>query len=298
MSPNEAILFPGFLSGRLRVKGAEIPYLRAGAGPPLLLLHGHPQTKAIWHKMAARLALRFTVVLTDLRGYGNASRPVDAPNHVNMCKREMALDQFELMRTLGFASFGLIGHDRGARVAHRLAIDHPDAVQKLMLLDICPTLAMYEQTSMEFARAYWHWFLQIQPAPLPETLINADPEFYLSKLMGMRSAGLAPFVPAAWAEYVQAARDPACVHSICEDYRAAAGIDLEHDRADRAANRRIDCPLTVLWGKRGVIERCFEPLLEWRRVASDVRGHSLDCGHYLPEEAPEVVATAIEEFFA
>ncbi len=297
MSPNEASLFPGFRSGRVQVNQVEIPYLSAGSGPPLLMLHGHPQTKAIWHKMAPRLARRYSVICSDLRGYGHASRPADAPAHANMSKRTMALDQVELMQSLGFSRFGLVGHDRGARVAHRLAMDHPGAVEKLMLLDICPTLAMYEQTSMEFARAYWHWFLQIQPAPLPETLINADPQFYLSQLMGMRSAGLAPFVPAAWAEYVQALSDPACVHCICEDYRAAAGIDLEHDRADRGADRRIECPLTVLWGKHGVIERCFEPLQEWRRVASDVRGQALDCGHYLPEEVPDEVAAEIEFFF-
>jgi haloacetate dehalogenase len=297
MSPNEARLYPGFTSGSAQLDDVSIPFIRGGRGAPLLLLHGHPQTKIIWHKLAARLAGRFTLIAADLRGYGHATRPADEPNHESMSKRRMAADQVRLMRSLGFARFGILAHDRGARVAHRLAMDHPQAVDKLMLLDICPTLAMYEQTGMEFARAYWHWFLLIQPAPFPETLINADPTFYLSKLMGNRAAGLAPFVPEAWAEYVGAASDPACIHAMCEDYRAAAGIDLDHDRADRDAHRLLTQPLAVFWGEHGVIGRCFKPLAEWARVAHDVRGKALPCGHYIAEEAPESLAAEVEAFF-
>jgi haloacetate dehalogenase len=200
------------------------------------------------------------------------------------------------MRELGFARFGLAGHDRGGRVAHRLAMDHADAVERLAVLDISPTLAMYEQTDMAFARAYWHWFFLIQPAPFPETLIGADPGFYLRKKMGSGSAGMAPFAPEAWAQYERCFTREA-IHASCEDYRAAATIDLEHDRGDREAGRRIACPLLALWGAHGVVERCFQPLADWGRVASDVRGRSLPAGHYLPEEVPDLVAGEFESFF-
>ena len=289
-------LFTGFESSSRVIDGVEIPFVTAGSGPPLLLLHGFPQTRAIWHRVAPRLAERFTVVASDLRGYGDASKPATEPDHASYSKRAMAADQVGLMRALGHERFSLVGHDRGGRVAHRLAIDHPAVLRKLVVLDICPTLAMYEQTDMEFATAYFHWFLLIQPAPLPEKLIGADPEFYLGRHMGGRSAGLAPFAPPAWQEYVRAASNPEAVRAMCEDYRAAATIDLEHDRADREAGRRIECPLLALWGRNGVIERCFDALGEWRKVAADVRGHALECGHYVPEEAPEALVAELEEF--
>jgi haloacetate dehalogenase len=266
----------------------------AGNGPPLLLAHGHPQTRAIWHKIARKLARRYTVVASDLRGYGDAGKPAGSSDHSTYSKREMARDQWELMSSLKFETFAVVGHDRGGRMAHRLAIDYPAAVTKLMLLDISPTLAMYEQTDMAFATAYWHWFFLIQPAPLPETLIGANPEFYLRALM-MRG-GVNPFAPEAWAEYARAIADPACVHAMCEDYRAAATIDLEHDRADLSAGRKIECPVRVLWGKHGVIERCFDPLQDWNRVASQVSGRALACGHYIPEEAPDALLEEIEAF--
>jgi haloacetate dehalogenase len=208
----------------------------------------------------------------------------------------MAKDPVAAMRALGFERFFLAGHDRGARVAHRLAMDHPGAVAKLAVLDISPTLAMYEQTDMAFARAYWHWFFLIQPAPFPETLIGADPGFYLRKKMGAGSAGMAPFTPQAWAEYERCFNAQA-IHASCEDYRAAAGIDLEHDRADVEAGRRLGCPLLALWGAHGVVERCFKPLEDWARVATDVRGRALPAGHYLPEEVPDLVAAEFESFF-
>jgi len=193
------------------------------------------------------------------------------------------------MGRLGFGRFAVLAHDRGARVAHRLAVDHPGSVSRAIFLDIAPTLAMYEQTTMAFARAYFHWFFLIQPAPYPERLLGADVEFHMRSMMGGRHAGLQAFAPEAWAEYVRCARDPATVHGWCEDYRAAASIDLDHDREDRRLGRRMTCPLLVLWGHHGVIERCFAPLDEWRRVAQDVRGKALDCGHYIAEEAPQAL---------
>ena len=290
-------MFESFRQASAAPAGVEIPCVIGGSGPPLLLLHGFPQTRAIWHKVAPALAKRFTVVASDLRGYGDAGKPASDPLHASYSKRAMAADQVGLMRSLGFERFGLVGHDRGGRVAHRLAVDHPDAIERVAVLDICPTLAMYEQTDLAFAKAYWHWFFLIQPAPLPETMINADPEFFLTRFMGGRSAGLRPFEPQAWAEYLRCARDPETVRAMCEDYRAAVTIDLEHDRADREAGRRIACPLLVLWGREGVIERSFDAVAEWERVASDVRGHALDCGHYVPEEAPQALVEEIERFF-
>jgi haloacetate dehalogenase len=292
-----ALLFPNFEAFRLRTGEIEIAGVQGGSGPPLLLLHGHPQSHLIWHKVAAALADRFTVVATDLRGYGSSSAPPGDPGHAIYSKRAMAQDQVAVMAQLGFDRFALCAHDRGARVAHRLCIDHPERVGRAMLLDIAPTLAMYERTSMAFATAYWHWFFLIQPAPFPETLINAEPDFYLSKLMGLRHAGLAPFAPDAMAAYAAAMRDPAHVHAMCEDYRAAATIDLEHDRADREAGRRIACPLRVLWGEHGVVARCFEPLALWEEVATDVSGRAISCGHYIPEEAPDALREEMLEFF-
>ena len=295
---HDATLFPGFEHRRITVDdGVEIAALVGGHGPPLLLLHGHPQTRAIWHKVAPQLAQRRTLVIADLRGYGDSSRPAGLPDHSNYSKRTMARDQLRLMRSLGFGRFDVLAHDRGARVAHRLAMDHADAVGRMALLDIAPTLAMYEQTNRAFATAYWHWFLLIQPAPLPERLIEADPAAYVRDVIGRRSAGLAPFAPPALAEYERCMALPGTAHAVCEDYRAAAGIDLDHDRVDRAAGSRLTTPLLVLWGRDGVIESCFQPLDEWRRVALDVRGEALPCGHYIPEEAPAPLLERVEPFF-
>jgi haloacetate dehalogenase len=256
------------------------------AAPALLLLHGHPQTHAIWHRVAPELARHFRVVLADLRGYGDSSKPPGDADHANYAKRAMAADMLAVMHALGHARFAVLAHDRGARVAHRLAADHAQAVERLVVLDIAPTLAMYEQTTETFARAYWHWFFLIQPAPLPERLLEADPGAYVRDLMGGRHAGLAPFDPRALAEYTRCLSTPGAAHAVCEDYRAAAGIDLEHDRADRDAGRRLPMPLLALWGERGVVQRCLRPLDEWHRVADDVRGETVPCGHYIPEEAP------------
>lgn len=283
-------LFSGFARHDIEVDAGVAIHARVGgAGPPLLLLHGHPQTHAIWHRVAPVLARHFRLVLADLRGYGDSSKPAGAPDHGNYSKRVMARDMLRLMQALGHQRFAVLAHDRGARVAHRLAADHAGAVRRLVLLDIAPTLAMYEQTGEAFARAYWHWFFLIQPAPLPERLIEADPAAYIRDVMGRRSAGLAPFDPRALAAYIRAAGLPGSAHGLCEDYRAASGIDLEHDRADRAAGLRLAMPLLALWGAEGVIQRCFDPLAEWRRVADDPRGQALPCGHYIPEEAPEAL---------
>jgi len=292
------MLFAGFERERLRVNGVEIPLVRGGRGPPLLLLHGHPQTHAIWHKIAEPLAERFTVVATDLRGYGDSEKPPGLPDHGNYSKRVMAQDQLEVMQKLGYEEFLLVGHDRGGRVAYRLALDHPQRVRRLVTLDIAPTLAMYEKTTMEFARAYYHWFFLIQPAPFPETLINADPEFFLKSFTAKRSAGHSHFAPEAYAEYLRCLRDPRTVHGICEDYRASASIDLEHERADIAAGRKIDCEMLALWGAHGVVNQLFRPLEEWRVLASRVRGRALPCGHYIPEEAPAELLQELVTFLA
>jgi haloacetate dehalogenase len=291
-------LFPGFKPQRVAVGGGvEIAAVVGGSGPPLLLLHGHPQTHAMWHRVAPALAQRYTVVAADLRGYGDSTRPGADAQHALHAKRAMAQDQVALMRQLGFERFDVLAHDRGARVAHRLGMDHPQAVRRMVLLDIAPTLAMYEQTTEAFARAYWHWFFLIQPAPLPERLIEADPARYVTDLMGNR-VGLSTFDPRALAEYQRCAALPGAAQSLCEDYRAAATIDLEHDRADRAAGRLLEMPLLVLWGEQGVVQRCFQPLDEWRRVARDVRGEALPCGHYIAEEVPGLLLPRVQAFLA
>ncbi|WP_419794852.1 alpha/beta hydrolase [Pseudomonas palleroniana] len=289
-------MFAGFQKDQCHVNGVSISYRKGGSGPGLLLLHGHPQTHFIWHKVAEQLAAHFTVVAADLRGYGDSSKPPANALHTNYSKREMARDSVELMRALGFDSFSVLAHDRGARVAHRLALDHPRSVQRMVLLDIAPTLSMYAQTDEAFARAYWHWFFLIRPAPLPEALIESNPELYLRSVMGSRSAGLKPFTDAAFAEYLRCLSLPGSATGICEDYRASAGIDLAHDQADIDAGNQLNLPLLVLWGAEGTVGRCFEPLKEWQQVATDVRGKALPAGHYLAEEVPELLLDEVLTF--
>jgi haloacetate dehalogenase len=290
-------MFPQFERHTIDVGGIHINCVKGGSGPALLLLHGHPQTHAIWHKVAPQLAERYTVIAADLRGYGDSGKPPGLPDHSNYSKRVMAEDQLRLMRHFGHDRFLVLAHDRGARVAYRMALDHPQAVSRLVTLDIAPTLAMYEQTSLAFATAYYHWFFLIRPAPFPETLINSHPGDYLRHTIGGRSAGLAPFTDAAYAEYLRCLQDPATVHGICEDYRASAGIDLDHERADLAAGNKILCPMLALWGAHGTVGKCFDPLAEWQALAADVRGHALDCGHYIPEEAPQALLDQVLPFF-
>jgi haloacetate dehalogenase len=289
-------LFPDFESHWIEVNGVKIMARKGGSGQPLLLLHGHPQTHAIWHRVAQQLTKSFTVVMTDLRGYGDSSKPQGSHDHLNYSKRAMALDQIEVMRHFGFAEFDVLAHDRGARVAHRLALDHPKAVKRLVLLDIAPTLAMYEKTSNQFARSYWHWFFLIQPAPMPERLIEADPAAYVRDVLGRRSAGLAPFDARALAEYVRCIELPGSAHGLCEDYRASAGIDLVHDQLDLDDKNFVKQPLLILWGEQGVVHQCFEPLKEWSKVAVNVQGKALPCGHYIPEEAPELLLNQVKLF--
>ena len=291
-------LLADFESLTFEVNGIEVAGHVGGSGSPLLLLHGHPQTRAIWHKVAPELMKHHTLVMTDLRGYGDSSKPQGTSDHSNYSKRVMAQDQVEVMKQLGFDRFDILAHDRGARVAHRLAMDHADSVGRLIMLDIAPTLAMYEKANNVFARAYWHWFFLIQPSPMPERLIEADPAAYIRDLMGRRSAGLTPFGPLALAEYMRCIALPGAAHGMCEDYRAAAGIDLIHDREDIAAGKKLVMPTMVLWGEEGVIHQCFKPLQEWQAIAKDVVGEPVPCGHYISEEAPEILLQKIIPFLS
>jgi haloacetate dehalogenase len=270
---------------------------KGGQGPALLLMHGHPQTHAMWHRVAPALAAHFTVVMMDLRGYGDSMRIEGDETHAAHAKRAMANDAMDVMRHYGFTQFQVLAHDRGARVAHRLAIDHPDAVQRMMLLDIAPTLAMYELTSLGFATAYWHWFFLIQPPPLPEALIESDPVRYVRSVMGKRHAGLSAFAPEALAEYERCAAIPGSAHAVCEDYRASATIDLDHDRADIQQGRKVQVPLRVLWGGHGVVGANFDVLALWRERATQVSGQALPCGHYIAEEAPDELLKEALGFF-
>jgi len=295
----DAALFPGFEARRVTVPGTAIHCVIGGSGPPLLLLHGYPQTHAMWHKIAPALAREYTVVCADLRGYGDSGKPPSDDAHMPYSKRAMAADMVAAMRALGFPRFRLAGHDRGGRVAHRLAVDHAEAVEKLAVLDISPTRLMYRATDMAFATAYYHWFFLIQPFDMPERMIGADPRYYLRrKTSGWGSAGGAFFDARAYAEYERCFCEPETIHATCEDYRAAASIDLVHDDADVAAGRRVTCPLLVLWGEKGVVARCFDPIDDWRTVAVDVRGRALPSGHYLAEEAPEATLAELAAFFA
>ena len=292
-------MFEGFETRRIVTSGVEIHLRLGGSGPPLLLLHGYPQTHVMWHRIAPYLAERFTVVAADLRGYGESEKPAGDPDHAAYSKRAMAKDQVEVMAALGFERFAVVGHDRGARVTHRMALDHPERIQRAAVLDICPTLAMYERTDMAFASGYYHWFFLIQPFDLPERLIAADPDFYLESKTGgfgldPRRAVSETFGPEALAEYKRCFRDPAAIHASCEDYRASATIDLEHDRAD--LGRMIACPLLALWGAKGLVGQQFDVLALWRERAEDVTGRSIDCGHYLAEEAPADTLAALQAF--
>jgi haloacetate dehalogenase len=289
-------LFPGFENLKVRTRGATINLVTKGKGAPVLLLHGYPETHAMWHKLAPQLARRYTVVCADLRGYGDSSKPRGLPDHSNYSKRAMAQDMVEVMAKLGHGSFHVVGHDRGARVGHRLARDHGKRVRTLTVLDISPTLKMYESTDMAFARAYYHWFFLIQPAPLPEKLLARQVPYYILGRIGRGKSGLKHFAPDAQREYVRCFRDPRTIHATCEDYRAAATIDLVHDRADR--RKKLKMPVLALWGKEGVIEAMFDCIKDWREVAANVSGRALPCGHFLPEEAPAATLKEIHRFLA
>ena len=289
-------MFEAFERVRVEASDAEINLVRGGEGPPVLLLHGYPQTHSMWHSVAPRLAENFTVVATDLRGYGDSSKPFGSEDHATYSKRAMAADQVQVMESLGFLSFAVVGHDRGGRVGHRMALDHPDRVTRLAVLDIVPTRHVYATVGRELATAYYHWFFFIQPYDLPETLIGADPGYYLRKKLGGWGTSLDTFAPEALAEYVRCFGDPATIHASCEDYRAAASIDLDHDDADRDEGRKVTCPLLALWGDRGAMGRLYDVANVWREYARDVRGGPIDAGHFLAEERPEETARELANF--
>jgi haloacetate dehalogenase len=295
-SAADRALFPGFATLDVATGDSGVHCVVGGSGPALLLLHGHPQTHAMWHKVAAGLARRFTVVAADLRGYGDSAKPPGGGDHATYAKRAMAGDLARAMTLLGHDRFHLCGHDRGGRVAHRLALDHGARVERLAVLDIAPTREMYRGTTEAFARAYWHWFFLIQPAPLPERAIGADPVAWLDQIMSRGRAGLGAFDARALAEYRRCFADPAAIHATCEDYRAAATIDIAHDDAD--GERKLAMPLLALWGGEGVVARCFDPLALWHARAADVTGLALPCGHYLAEEAPDALLAELLAFFA
>ncbi|NMM14414.1 MAG: alpha/beta hydrolase [Rhodoferax sp.] len=295
--------FEGFEIRHFEVDGAQI-YARVSSGlpgdrPALLLLHGFPQSHVMWHRVAQQLQRDFYLVMPDLRGYGDSAKPAGLPDHSNYSKRTLAQDMVAVMDALGLDTFDLCGHDRGGRVAHRLATDHPQRVRRLCVIDIAPTLDMYNATDFAFARAYYHWFHLIQPAPLPETMINCNPLAYLhAKLGGWGAGGLDHIELAALAEYEHCFSQPATVHSQCEDYRASAGIDLTHDRESRARGDQIACDMLVLWGERGVVHQLFKPHELWQaQCAGTVTGQTLPAGHFIPEELPQATAAALLDFF-
>jgi len=288
------VTIPGFRRDRMRVGDVEVAYASAGAGPPLLLLHGYPQTHLMWRHVAPALARRFTVVAADLRGYGESSKPAGDPDHARYAKRAMADDQVGLMGALGFERFAVVGHDRGARVAHRMALDHPAAVERLGVLDIVPTRHLFENVDQAFAAAYYHWFFLIQPDGLPERMIGADPDWFLREILRRWSAIDGAIEEEAVAAYSAAFADPAAIHASCEDYRAAASIDLEHDRAD--AGRLLECPTLVLWGARGAMGRLYDVGEIWRAYAADVTAATVPAGHFVAEEDPAGTLAVLEAF--
>jgi haloacetate dehalogenase len=289
-------VFDGFTRETVTTSGAEINLVRGGSGPPVLLLHGAPQTHAMWHGAAPALAEGHTVVVADLRGYGDSSKPGGGGDHAQYSFRAMAGDQLEVMRALGFDRFALVGHDRGARVAHRLVRDHPAAVERLALLDILPTDHVYGHVDRALATAYYHWFLLIQPEPLPERLLEPNAIAFLHWSLGSFGSAGSAYAPEALAEYERCFADPAAIHALCEDYRAAASIDLEHDAADRG--RRIECPLLLLWGAQGVVGGLSDPLAVWSDYAADVRGEALQAGHFLVEQRPAETLAALRDFLS
>jgi len=281
---------------------ARVSHGVCGHRPALLLLHGFPQTHVMWNRVAHALVNDFYLVMPDLRGYGDSAKPAGLMDHSNYSKRSMAQDAVALMDALGIARFGVCGHDRGGRVAHRLALDHPGRVAKLCLIDIAPTLDMYAATDFEFAKAYYHWFHLIQPAPLPEKMIGATPaaalDYLHHKLGGWGTGGMGHIEPAALAEYERCFIKPDTIHALCEDYRASAGVDLEHDRDSRTQGQQIACDTLLLWGERGVVNRLFTPLALWQaQCAGQVSGQCMAAGHFIPEELPQDTATQLLAFF-
>jgi haloacetate dehalogenase len=284
-------MFEGFALSRIDLGEVTLRVRHGGSGPPLLLLHGHPQTHMMWHGLAPKLAQQFTVIAPDLRGYGESSKPETTPDHMPYSKRVMAGDQVALMKSFGFEQFCIAGHDRGGRCAYRLALDHPERVQKLAVLDIIPTGEAFRRANMSFGLGYWHWFFLAQPYPLPERLIGANPDNYYFR------KGREKFHPEALSDYLRCCHNPETIHAMCEDYRAAATIDFQLDEADRGV-KRIQCPTLVLWSKEGFVEKWYDVLSIWRDWAEDVRGEAVEGSHYFAEEMPEATYKALREFFA
>jgi haloacetate dehalogenase len=291
-SSAEAPFFPGFKQAKFEGSGATINYVIGGSGAPVLLLHGYPQNHLMWRKVAPQLAKNNTVIVPDLRGYGDSSKPAGGGDHSAYSKRTMAQDQIELMLHLGFPKFAVVGHDRGGRVAHRMARDHRDAVTKIAVLDIIPTYTLYHTVTKETATAYYHWFFLIQPEPFPETLIGNSVDFFYRRSLG----ALVPKVISedVYAEYFRTYRDPAAIHATCEDYRAGASIDLDHDAVDLAD--KITCPLLALWGERGPMHRYYDVLATWKERGTNVSGKVIPAGHFLAEENPDAVLAELTKF--
>ncbi len=288
--------FPGFTQRRVETSGASINLVTGGVGPPLLLLHGYPQTHTMWRKVALRLAQDFTIVVPDLRGYGDSSKPPAGADFNAYSKRALAQDQVEAMAALGYDKFAVAGHDRGARVTHRLLRDHPDRITRAASLDIVPTLYRFETIDQKAATGSWHWFFLIQGRGLPERLIGNDPEFFLRHMFGTLLRDQGAIEPAAFAEYLRCFSNPETIRATCDEYRAGASIDLVHDRADLA--RKVKAPMLLLWGTHSGQGSGYDLLKVWRYHADDVSGHGIDSGHFIPEEKPDEVYAALKGFFS
>ncbi len=287
---------PGFEYRRMDVAGTTISYAIRGSGPPLLLLHGYPENHLMWRHVASVLAQDHTVVLADLRGYGDSGKPVPDAAGLVYSKRSMARDQAGLMRQLGFGQFQLAGHDRGARVAHRLVLDHPGLVTRLAVLDIVPTRHVLANVTRAMATAYYHWFFLTAPNGIPEHMIAADPSYWIRSFMSPLLGEGASIEPEVMEDYIRCFRDPGTVAGSCGDYRSGASTDLVHDDETFAAGQKIECPVLTLWGTQAFVGRGYEPLSVWQQYATDVRGHALPTGHFLPEEAPDLVSAALRKF--
>jgi haloacetate dehalogenase len=292
--PAEAEFFPGFKKLTTKTPGATINFVTAGSGPGLLLLHGYPQSHIEWRKIAPQLTQKFTVVASDLRGYGDSSKPSDGENHFGYSKRAMAQDQVEVMASLGFQKFSVVGHDRGGRVAHRMAVDHPDRITKVAVLDIVPTYKLFHNVTKEWATSSFHWFFLIQKSPFPETVIGNSAEYWLKSRF--ERLPLDALNKEAFAEYLRCFRDPAMIHATCEDYRAGASIDLDHDAAD--LDRKVSCPLLALWGEHGDMHRLYNVLDTWKERASNVSGRPVPSGHFIAEEIPDVLLAELKNFLS
>lgn len=289
-------MFERFENLQIDANGTTINLVKGGNGPPILMLHGYPQTHAMWNKIAPRLAEDFTVVCPDLRGYGDSAKVEGDPDHINYSKRVMAQDQVDVMQNLGFEQFYLVGHDRGGRVSHRLTKDHPDNVLKLVTLDIIPTRTMFQIVNKDFATNTYHWFFLIQPYDFPERVIGADPEFYAGRGFNRVKDADTVFTPEALNDYLRCFNNPGTIHAVCEDYRAGASIDLVHDDAD--FEQKVNCPMLAMWSSTGYVGRTQNVLKVWQDYATDVRGKSLTCGHYIAEEMPDEAYAAIKEFLS